>query len=143
MAPVAGTVTLNGKPVDGIKVIFEPIVGESDVTDEEYYTSFGVTDEAGHFDLQTEVKNELRPGAVVGNSAVRLVCTKRVGYINRGLADSRALYDLPKSARDKSMKFTVETSGSTAANFDLVGKTNSGKQQENNESIDEGAVLGY
>lgn len=119
LAPVSGTVTLDGKPVDGIRVTFEPIVGESDVTDEEYYTSFGITDEAGHYDMQTEVEDKLKTGAVVGRSAVRLVCMKRENFMNKGLEDSRAVHDLPKSARDKSITYTIEPSGSTEANFDL------------------------
>lgn len=119
LAPVSGTVTLGGKPVDGIRVTFEPIVGESDVTDEKYYTSFGITDEAGHYDMQTEVRDKLKAGAVIGNSAARFVCTKRENFMNKGLEDSRAVHDLPKSARDKSMRYTVEKSGSTEANFNL------------------------
>ncbi len=119
LAPVSGTVTLDGKPVDGIRVTFEPIVGESDVTDEEYYTSFGITDDRGHYEMQTEVHDKLKTGAVVGKSAVRFLCTKRENFMNKGLEDSRAIHDLPESARDKSMKYTVEKSGSTEANFDL------------------------
>ncbi len=119
LAPVSGTVTLNGEPVDGIRVIFEPIVGQSDVTDREYYTSFGITDESGRYAMQTEVRDKLRSGAVVGGVAVRFVCIKRESFMNKGLADSRAVHDLPPSARDKSMRYTVESSGSREANFDL------------------------
>jgi hypothetical protein len=119
LAPVSGTVTLGGHPVDGIRVIFEPIVGESGVTDAKYYTSFGITDAAGHYEMQTEVNDKLRPGAVVGTSVVRFVCTKRENFDNKGLEDSRAVHDLPETARDKSMRCTVESSGNTRANFDL------------------------
>jgi len=119
MAPVSGTVTLDGNPVDGIRVTFEPIVGESAVTDEVYYTSFGVTNEAGRYDMQTEIDGKLVAGAVVGNSTVRFVCTKRENFMNKGLEDSRAVHALPPSARDKSIRYTIERSGSTEANFDL------------------------
>ena len=100
-------------------MIFEPIVGESDVTDKEYYISFGITDEAGHFAMQTEMDSKLRTGAIVGNSTVRFVCVKRESFTNQGLEDSRAVHDLPNSARDKTIKYTIESSGSKAANFDL------------------------
>ncbi len=119
LAPVSGTVTLNGEPVDGIRVVFEPIVGEADVTDQTYFTSFGITDEAGRFDMQTEVDDKLLPGAVVGVSAVRLVCIKRESFMNKGLEDSRAVHNLPASARDKSLRYTVEEAGSSEAYFDL------------------------
>jgi hypothetical protein len=39
--------------------------------------------------------------------------------MNQGLEDSRAVHDLPKSARDKSIRYTVKPSGSTEADFDL------------------------
>jgi len=119
LAPVSGTVTLDGKPVDGVRVIFEPIVGESDVTDAEYHTSFGITNEQGQFAMQTQMGDTLKPGAVIGNSSVRFVCIKRANFMNKGLADSRAVHDLPALARDKTMRFTIKASGSTAANFDL------------------------
>jgi len=119
LAPVSGTVTLNGKAVDGVRVTFEPIIGESDVTDEEFYTSFGITDEDGHYEMKTEVQDKLKEGAVIGGVTVRFVCTKRQSFMNKGLEDSRAIYDLPKSARDKSMTYTVDKSGSTEADFDL------------------------
>lgn len=119
LAPVSGTVTLDGKPVEGVRVIFEPIVGESDVTDLKYFTSFGITDERGRFAMQTEIGGKLKPGAVVGHSTVRFVCIKRASFMNKGLKDSRAVHDLPKSTRDKSMKYMIEASGSTAANFEL------------------------
>jgi hypothetical protein len=117
LAPVSGTVTLNGEPVDGIRVVFEPIVGQSGVTDEEHYTSFGITDAAGNYEMQTYVGDKLKSGAVVGNSTVRFVCMKRESFMNKGLEDSRAVHDLPPTSRDKSMKYTVTESGSNEANF--------------------------
>lgn len=119
LAPVSGTVTLDGQPVDGVRVTFEPIVGEADVTDAEYYTSFGITDEQGRYEMQTEIDGQLQRGAVVGNSTVRLVCIKRVTYMNRGLEDSRAVHHLPASAQDKSIRYRVEKAGSADAHFNL------------------------
>ena len=120
LAPVSGTVTLDGEPVDGIRVTFEPVIGEVDgVTMDEYYTSFGITDENGHYEMKTEFQNELQPGALVGNHTVRLVCMKTESFMNQGLMDQRMVYDLPPRANDKSIKFTVPPEGTSEANFDL------------------------
>jgi hypothetical protein len=119
LAPVSGTVTLDGKPVDGIRVTFEPILDKLELTGAKYYRSFGITDEQGRYTMQTEVDGRLRPGAVVGNATVRLVCTKRDAFMNKGLEDSRAVHDLPASAQDKSIRYTVERAGSAEAHFHL------------------------
>ena len=49
--------------------------------------------------MQTEVESELKVGAVEGKSAIRSVCIKRETFMNKGLEDSRAVHDLPASAR--------------------------------------------
>lgn len=118
LAPVSGTVTFEGEPVGEIRVVFEPIVSENEEMSD-YYTSFGITDEAGQYEMKTEVDNQLLPGAVVGKNTVRFVCMKRESFMNEGLMDSRAVYDLPEKAKDKSMTFTVPKEGTNDANFDL------------------------
>jgi hypothetical protein len=60
VAPVEGVVKLDGKPVAGALVIFEP-EGESPIQ------STGVTDELGQFRLRS---NDGREGAVVGSHRV-------------------------------------------------------------------------
>lgn len=118
LAPVSGTVTFEGEPVGEIRVVFEPIVSENEEMSD-YYTSFGITDEAGQYEMKTEVDSQLLPGAVVGKNTVRFVCMKRESFMNEGLMDSRAVYDLPEKAKDKSMTFTVPKEGTNDANFDL------------------------
>lgn len=48
--PVSGTVTFNGKPLSGCKVIFYPDVTE--VNPEVHGFGFGVTDENGRYEIQ-------------------------------------------------------------------------------------------
>ena len=119
LAPVSGTVTLDGEPVDQVRVVFEPVMGEADVTTEVYYSSFGITDDNGHFEMKTEVEGKVRPGALVGGHTVRFLCLKVETFMHDGLEDQRAVHQLPPHTRDKSMRFTVPEEGTPEANFDL------------------------
>lgn len=58
--PVTGTVTLDGKPLSGANVSFEPPGGRP---------SFGTTDEQGMFSLTYGID---MPGAVAGQHTVRI-----------------------------------------------------------------------
>lgn len=58
---VEGTVTLDGSPLAGARVEFQPQQGGS--------PSYGSTDEAGHYELIYSVD---RPGALLGSHEVRI-----------------------------------------------------------------------
>ncbi|WP_166825686.1 DUF4198 domain-containing protein [Thalassoroseus pseudoceratinae] len=60
LAPVAGKVTFNGKPLSGARVTFEP---------EEGRPSYGMTDANGEFTV--EYKPDV-PGAKIGSHTVRI-----------------------------------------------------------------------
>ncbi|HEY2786676.1 MAG TPA: hypothetical protein VGJ05_17060, partial [Fimbriiglobus sp.] len=62
LAPVSGTVTLNGKPLANVQVEFWP---EGSAP-----RSVGMTDQQGRFTLTTD--GEGKPGAVVGSHKVVL-----------------------------------------------------------------------
>jgi hypothetical protein len=62
LAPVSGTVTMNGKPLARVRVEFWPEEGSP--------RSTGSTDEAGRFTLTTD--GTAKPGAVVGRHKVVL-----------------------------------------------------------------------
>jgi hypothetical protein len=64
MTEVSGTVRLNGKPMAKARVEFMPDPGKGTTG----RTSFGYTDESGHFTLATYTTNVR--GAVVGNHRV-------------------------------------------------------------------------
>ena len=61
LAPVSGTVTVDGKPEGGIKLYFSPIAVENNNNAGPYST--GITDDNGGFVLEDRHGN---PGAVVG-----------------------------------------------------------------------------
>ena len=69
LAPVGGTVTLNGEPAAGVRVRFLP-VREPNGTP--YAASTGVTDERGRYELTYRAKDLEAPGAVVGPHRVLL-----------------------------------------------------------------------
>lgn len=64
VAPVSGTVTLNGKPLKDATVTFQPMGLEKDLGP----SSFGKTDAEGHYSL--EVMTDGRTGAVIGQHKV-------------------------------------------------------------------------
>lgn len=62
LRPVSGTVTYNGKPVEGASLVFMP-----DTSGQPFGT--GVTDAAGKYTISTNGK----PGAVAGNHKITIV----------------------------------------------------------------------
>ena len=66
-APVSGLVTLNGKPVAGIAVSFQPVVTEGNIAPGP--AAFGVTGADGRYVAQ--LMGETRKGAAIGKNQVR------------------------------------------------------------------------
>jgi hypothetical protein len=69
--PVTGTVTLDGKPVDGATV--------SLISEEGSVTSSGKSDSSGKFTLTTIIGSKTAPGAVVGKHKVVVAKTSSNG----------------------------------------------------------------
>lgn len=115
-APVSGTVTLNGKTIAGIAVMFEPQSGGAPV-------STGVTDSSGRYSLKT-VGNERQEGALIGKHQIRFRYAdpdvkSDMSYEQAAAVMSKNETLMPPSARDGSMTFDVPRSGTADANFDL------------------------
>jgi hypothetical protein len=68
VAEVEGTVTLDGKPLPGVQVVFAPEVSK----EEDGRTSSAVTDDQGRFVLSLVDAKQARPGAIVGKHKVVL-----------------------------------------------------------------------
>ena len=113
IAPVSGVVRLNGKPLAGASVFFEPIP-----SDKETYGpgAHAITDAEGRFTLM--VAAEKTRGAVIGKNTVRISLGDAPKGDPGGAHLTREL--LPARYNSKSeLTFDVPPGGSDAANFDL------------------------
>lgn len=75
LARVSGTVTLDGKPLPGASVLFQPIV-EGPKVSTRVAASIGITDKLGHFDLQY-VQGVY--GAALGKHSIQVRATNDAG----------------------------------------------------------------
>jgi hypothetical protein len=111
IVPVSGRVTLNGKPLAGAVVIFQPHVERSS-TEPTTTGSVGHTDSEGRFVLR--LVHPDRAGAARGEHTVT---------ISTATGGSDALppkgQRVPKAWRDVSQRFNVPPGGTSAANFDI------------------------
>lgn len=137
IAPVSGKVTVAGEPVEGIRLVFSPVLSE-DGKDPGPWSS-GVTNSAGEYTLETRYKDN---GAVVGQHTVAFVYDD-IGKINtyrelrreakqdgdkaafeeakKNISDYEARQKTrPKSSGDGYKEnFEVPSGGTQEANFDL------------------------
>ena len=136
IAPVSGKVTVDGKPVAGIRLVFSPIFIEGQ-NDPGPWSS-GLTNEAGDYSLETRYKDN---GAVIGKHTVSFVYDD-IGNIDtykelfrearqegdqEGMAAAKKdIEDFqarqktrPKSSGDYTEDFEVPRGGTDQANFDL------------------------
>jgi hypothetical protein len=111
VAPVAGRVTLDGKPLAETQVILEPVEGLPEDT------STGETDADGQYALH---RMDGTQGALVGTHRVKLTTLKP------DLAsDERAPVPrdrVPSRYRDGSLTFDVPEGGTTSADFALESR---------------------
>ena len=136
IAPVSGKVTVGGKPVEGIRLVFSPILAEGQKDAGPW--SSGLTDATGEYSLETRYKDN---GAVVGQHTVAFVYdgADKISIYRELLREAKADRDQagmdaakkliadyeatqksrPKAAGNYSEKFEVPTDGTTEANFEL------------------------
>lgn len=136
IAPVSGKVTVDGKPVEGIRLVFSPMP-TGDETDPGPWSS-GLTNAAGEYSLATRYKDN---GAVVGQHTVAFVYDGAdkisiyrellreakadgdkagVDAAKKQIADHNALQaSRPKAAGEYTEKFEVPLGGTAEANFQL------------------------
>lgn len=106
MAPVKGVVTLNGKPVAGLEVNFEPIGDPADRT-----TAIGYTQQDGSYSLAYP---GFKKGAPVGDYIVRIAG-------GESLDDGTKLRVPPQYNTESTLKETV-VAGENEFNFELTSK---------------------
>jgi hypothetical protein len=111
LAPVSGRVTLNGKPLAGAVVTFQPQARHAAPVPAAT-GSTGRTDKEGRFTLHSIEPN--RAGALIGEHIVTISASS-------GGSDAAPPTGpiLPKDWRDGTKHFKVQAGGTTAANFDI------------------------
>jgi len=125
IAPVSGTVTLNGQPLADATIGFQPSGGEK----EQGPGSSGKTDAQGRYTLTT---NDGRRGATVGTHQVRISTLKMAE--NKDVEDASIFIKLSKSgsvlapekvpskyAKEEPLTFTIPSGGTDKADFNLSG----------------------
>jgi hypothetical protein len=113
LAPVSGVVTLDGKPVPGSSVSFQP----QGTSTNPGPGSVGKCDESGRYELET-IRRE--PGAVPGPHAVRIYSPKKA-VVGESAPPEKELFP-PKYNFQTELTFTVPEEGTTAADFKLTTK---------------------
>ena len=77
IVPVSGVVTVDGEPVEGVHLSFQPF--KEDGSDTAGYGAYGETDAQGRFEL-TSIGPEGRdiPGAVIGKHRIEMTAARQV-----------------------------------------------------------------
>jgi hypothetical protein len=133
IAPVSGTITLDGRPLSGASITTQPVASGSENPGP---GSFGLTDAQGHYEL--ELVKPARKGAIIGDHRVMI---SRVGAANaesepQQAADGDVMVwtDDPRGNRqpagtawparftDGTLQLQVPPEGTDQANFDLKMK---------------------
>lgn len=120
LAPVSGTVTLDGEPVAQARVIFEPSrTGEDALTAGP--SSNGLTDEAGRYTLLTTVNED--EGAVIGSHTITI--STYLGQSDRSKDTGQVIRKevIPARYREAgALTFDVPSNGTDTADFSLKSK---------------------
>jgi hypothetical protein len=106
-------VTLDGKPLAGVAVTFQPMRTEASEPVALAMGSTGVTDTDGRFALRSMGSNS--SGAIIGQHRVY------IGGTGRSANDVTPVstQQLPEACLDGSIEFSVPSRGTMDANFDL------------------------
>lgn len=113
LVPVSGKVTLNGKPIAGASLTFQPIAAGK--TTEAGQGSYARTDDEGSYELRTALSDEL--GAIAGRHVV-LITTSREDNAKPEAGTSLGEQS-PRAFLDGSVTFEVPAEGTSEADFEL------------------------
>ncbi len=115
LTPVSGVVTLDGQPLAGAHVSFQPV--QDDVS-EMAMGSYGTTAADGRYSLR--LVDPDAPGAIPGTHRVRIHMALPEDALRE---DSPASADrLPAGYRDGSLTFEVPSGGTDSADFHLTSQ---------------------
>lgn len=116
VAPVSGRVKLDGKPLAGVHVGFQPIAKPGNVNPGG--GSYAMTDSDGQFKLLL-VEGE-QPGAIVGQHRVEITARSEVpANIDPPRRPTPKVFVPAKYSRNSELTFDVPPGGTAEANFEL------------------------
>jgi hypothetical protein len=117
VAPVSGKVTLDGQPLAGVHVSFQPI--GSRTRQDPGGGSYAISDSSGGYTLRL-VEGD-RPGAVVGKHRVEITARNEADddRDRRGKAPRLRVVVPEKFNRFSELTIEVKPGGTATANFDL------------------------
>jgi hypothetical protein len=116
IAPVSGRVTLDGKPLAGVHVGFQPIAKPGDLNPGG--GSYAITDSEGNYTL-LQVHGE-EPGATIGRHRVEITAkSDYAANIDPVRRPPPKVFVPAKYSQNSELTFEVPSGGSTTANFDL------------------------
>jgi len=120
IAPVSGTVTLDGKPLPDARISFQPAAtGEAAGRLELGMGSYATTDAEGRYTLRTADTDEA--GAVIGTHRVMISDIRTETDEDAG-ATKAPPPRFPARYSDGSLTFEVKPEGTDQANFELTSK---------------------
>jgi hypothetical protein len=115
-APVSGKVTMDGKPLAKVSVVFIPLPKPgSDIAGD---TAGGVTDENGQYTLKTSTRDGMKDGAQVGKHKVTISLQETRGEGDRSI--TRQL--LPKKYNENTELTADVTTDGKPINFELKSR---------------------
>ena len=117
-APVSGRVTLDGKPLPGVHVSFQPEAAGPDAPG----GSYAVTDNEGKYALR--LVDSDAAGAAVGKHRVEIVAKTGItdDSDRRGRPPELSVVVPPRYNRNSELTFEVPAGGTQDANFDLSSR---------------------
>jgi hypothetical protein len=116
LAPVSGTVTLDGKPLADALIVFQPIANAGKPAPG--MGSSGVTDASGKYTLRTMDTD--RPGAVVAKHSVAINMKGESSDLDKPGPPKKGLP--AKYNRNSELQFDVQPGGTDKADFDILSK---------------------
>jgi len=120
VAPVSGTVSVDGKPTAGIALTYQPLT--SDKNKNPGPGSAGVTDANGRYTLKVVVAGQNKAGAVVGKHRVTLVTAPAPRDEADDTAHPPPKELIPAKELGKAREFEVPAGGTDKADFNLSSK---------------------
>jgi hypothetical protein len=118
-ANVSGQIKVNGKPVEKVSIMFQPVAAEGKVN--AGIGSYGITDADGRYTLKL-IGKETR-GAVIGKHKVRFENYTEPGDTSDDRSRPKRTQPtvrIPQRYYDKPMDYEVHSGGSDKADFDLT-----------------------